>query len=338
MKVTCVRPGAAPREAPGLGRRDHPRAGRLVKTFHGDEWRGRDFTGQTRRRDRRGRRGGADRAVGRSHGALGEGLPGGARLGVPLPVPVVRGVAARLHLRLSVKDPWTRRLLTPGRFGPPGRRRSAARYYGAPTAELQARRLAGLRASSSTACAPPKASSTASTCSSSPRHRPRRNVRCMSTPDHEVAIIGGGFSGIGAAILLDKAGFADYLMIEEGDGVGGAWHWNTYPGVGGRHPVVQLPVLVRADRRLVAGLRAGAASSRRTPSTASTSTTSAGAPGSTPGVVGATFDDEAHLWRLGHVADGDIDHRPLRRRRHRRAHPAQGSRTIAGPRRTSPAP
>ena len=51
------------------------------------------------------------------------------------------------------------------------------------------------------------------------------------TPDHDVAIIGGGFSGIGAAILLDKAGFDDYLMIEEGDGVGGAWHWNTYPGV-----------------------------------------------------------------------------------------------------------
>ena len=51
------------------------------------------------------------------------------------------------------------------------------------------------------------------------------------TPDHHVAIIGGGFSGIGAAILLDKAGFDDYLMIEEGDGVGGAWHWNTYPGV-----------------------------------------------------------------------------------------------------------
>ena len=52
-----------------------------------------------------------------------------------------------------------------------------------------------------------------------------------ATPDHDVAIIGGGFSGIGAAILLDKAGFDDYLMIEAGDGVGGAWHWNTYPGV-----------------------------------------------------------------------------------------------------------
>jgi cation diffusion facilitator CzcD-associated flavoprotein CzcO len=50
-------------------------------------------------------------------------------------------------------------------------------------------------------------------------------------PDHEVAIIGAGFSGIGAAILLDRAGLSDYLVIEEGDGVGGAWHWNTYPGI-----------------------------------------------------------------------------------------------------------
>lgn len=52
-----------------------------------------------------------------------------------------------------------------------------------------------------------------------------------TTPDHEVIIIGGGFSGIGAAILLEQAGFGDYLMLEAGDGVGGAWHWNTYPGV-----------------------------------------------------------------------------------------------------------
>src|SRR5437763_6999046 len=50
-------------------------------------------------------------------------------------------------------------------------------------------------------------------------------------PDCEVAIVGAGFSGIGAAILLDKAGFSDYLVVEEGDGVGGAWHWNTYPGI-----------------------------------------------------------------------------------------------------------
>lgn len=47
----------------------------------------------------------------------------------------------------------------------------------------------------------------------------------------EVAIVGGGFSGIGAGIALDRAGISDFVIVEEGDGIGGAWHWNTYPGV-----------------------------------------------------------------------------------------------------------
>ncbi|MBW0011893.1 NAD(P)/FAD-dependent oxidoreductase [Mycobacterium sp.] len=50
-------------------------------------------------------------------------------------------------------------------------------------------------------------------------------------PDYHTLIVGAGFSGIGAAIELDKAGFADYLVVEAGDGVGGTWHWNTYPGI-----------------------------------------------------------------------------------------------------------
>ena len=50
-------------------------------------------------------------------------------------------------------------------------------------------------------------------------------------PDHHVLIVGAGFSGIGAAIQLDRAGFTDFLMIEAGDGVGGTWYWNTYPGI-----------------------------------------------------------------------------------------------------------
>ena len=38
----------------------------------------------------------------------------------------------------------------------------------------------------------------------------------MAMPDHETVIVGAGFSGIGAAIKLDKAGMGDYLLIEAG--------------------------------------------------------------------------------------------------------------------------
>ncbi|HEX2285459.1 MAG TPA: NAD(P)/FAD-dependent oxidoreductase, partial [Mycobacterium sp.] len=50
-------------------------------------------------------------------------------------------------------------------------------------------------------------------------------------PDYDTVIVGAGFSGIGAAIKLDKAGLGDYLVIEAGDGPGGTWYWNTYPGI-----------------------------------------------------------------------------------------------------------
>ena len=63
--------------------------------------------------------------------------------------------------------------------------------------------------------------------------------------DHEVAVIGAGFSGIGAAIKLDRAGFSDFVVLEEGDGVGGCLALEHLPGDRRRHPFVQLPVLVR---------------------------------------------------------------------------------------------
>ncbi|MGH3723225.1 MAG: flavin-containing monooxygenase [Mycobacterium sp.] len=50
-------------------------------------------------------------------------------------------------------------------------------------------------------------------------------------PDHSIVVIGAGFAGIGAAIKLDEAGFSDYVVLEQADGIGGAWHANTYPGV-----------------------------------------------------------------------------------------------------------
>ncbi|GAB3226885.1 flavin-containing monooxygenase [Mycolicibacterium hippocampi] len=51
------------------------------------------------------------------------------------------------------------------------------------------------------------------------------------SPDHEVLIVGAGFSGIGTAIGLDRSGMGDYLIAEAGDGPGGTWYWNTYPGI-----------------------------------------------------------------------------------------------------------
>lgn len=48
--------------------------------------------------------------------------------------------------------------------------------------------------------------------------------------DAEVLVIGGGISGIGAAIGLRRAGVDDVLILERADELGGTWRDNTYPG------------------------------------------------------------------------------------------------------------
>ncbi|MFJ8431211.1 flavin-containing monooxygenase [Kitasatospora sp. NPDC094019] len=48
---------------------------------------------------------------------------------------------------------------------------------------------------------------------------------------YEVLVIGAGFSGIGTAVGLLRAGIDDFLVLDEQDGVGGSWHANRYPGV-----------------------------------------------------------------------------------------------------------
>jgi cation diffusion facilitator CzcD-associated flavoprotein CzcO len=52
------------------------------------------------------------------------------------------------------------------------------------------------------------------------------------TPDHEVAVIGAGLSGIGVAAALRRAEIEDFVILERADDVGGTWRDNTYPGVG----------------------------------------------------------------------------------------------------------
>ena len=45
-----------------------------------------------------------------------------------------------------------------------------------------------------------------------------------------IAVVGGGFAGVGAAAMLRRAGYDDVTVFERDERVGGVWHSNTYPG------------------------------------------------------------------------------------------------------------
>lgn len=60
----------------------------------------------------------------------------------------------------------------------------------------------------------------------------------MPTQIHDTLIVGAGFTGIGTAIKLAKAGVEDFVILEREDRVGGTF------------------VLVREEPELVAGLLA----------------------------------------------------------------------------------
>jgi cation diffusion facilitator CzcD-associated flavoprotein CzcO len=45
-----------------------------------------------------------------------------------------------------------------------------------------------------------------------------------------IAVVGAGFGGVGAVVMLRRAGYEDVTVFERGPRVGGVWHHNTYPG------------------------------------------------------------------------------------------------------------
>jgi cation diffusion facilitator CzcD-associated flavoprotein CzcO len=45
-----------------------------------------------------------------------------------------------------------------------------------------------------------------------------------------IAVVGGGFGGVGAAVMLSREGYEDVTVFEKGERVGGVWQHNTYPG------------------------------------------------------------------------------------------------------------
>ena len=51
----------------------------------------------------------------------------------------------------------------------------------------------------------------------------------MKAKEVYVVVVGAGFAGIYMLYKLKNLGFTS-RVIERGDGVGGTWHWNRYPG------------------------------------------------------------------------------------------------------------
>ena len=47
----------------------------------------------------------------------------------------------------------------------------------------------------------------------------------------DVVIVGAGFGGMYMLHRLRQSGFSA-IVLEAGDGVGGTWYWNRYPGAG----------------------------------------------------------------------------------------------------------
>ena len=67
--------------------------------------------------------------------------------------------------------------------------------------------------------------------------RPRSGSRMSGLVDsmkkneiYQIAIVGTGFSGICAAIQLQKNNFENFILFEKNEEIGGTWRDNTYPG------------------------------------------------------------------------------------------------------------
>ncbi len=123
-------------------------------------------------------------------------------------------------------------------------------------------------------------------------------------------MIGAGFSGIGTAIKLDQAGIRDWTMLEAGDGVGGAWHWNTYPGIGVDIPSFsyQFSFEQRADwsRVYAPGRELKAYAEHCVDAYGLRSRIRLGTK-----VAAVSFDDEQRLWRLAVEGANDVTARFL---------------------------
>jgi len=63
--------------------------------------------------------------------------------------------------------------------------------------------------------------------------RPRKEYSVTETGEEpqvfDAIVVGAGFGGLCALYRLRECGFR-VRVLEKGDGVGGTWYWNRYPG------------------------------------------------------------------------------------------------------------
>ncbi|HEY1075072.1 MAG TPA: NAD(P)/FAD-dependent oxidoreductase, partial [Fontimonas sp.] len=55
--------------------------------------------------------------------------------------------------------------------------------------------------------------------------------RAALNEELDVAVLGGGFTGLLSAVQLKKAGVSNVRNIEHAGDFGGVWYWNRYPGI-----------------------------------------------------------------------------------------------------------
>ncbi|TGL35493.1 NAD(P)/FAD-dependent oxidoreductase [Leptospira koniambonensis] len=60
--------------------------------------------------------------------------------------------------------------------------------------------------------------------------RPSLNQNSQAEKVYDVVIIGTGFAGLCMGIRLKQAGIESFIILEKGNGIGGTWRDNTYPG------------------------------------------------------------------------------------------------------------
>jgi cyclohexanone monooxygenase len=131
-----------------------------------------------------------------------------------------------------------------------------------------------------------------------------------TVPDYDNVIVGAGFSGIGTAIKLDKSGMGNYLVIEAGDGPGGTWYWNTYPGIAVDIPSFSYQFSFEQSANWTRSYARG----RELKAYAEHCVDKYGLRRKIrfgTKVLGADFDEERDLWRISTDPGGDITARFL---------------------------